>query len=422
MLAARSAVARLASRRGEVALLSGYSRDDRHVLALLLAPFFIAAFSLGISQTLRPAQRLIEDLAAVPMRSDSAASRPASRMAALDPAVPAPRLPAAPVEPGRLALPELVFPSAAPPIQVPGTIVLPAFASVWPPLPPALPGRLVLPVLAAWPPAPPHIERPGSIVLPELAAAWPPPAPHVSIAPAERLAPWTPPAVPWRLDGSPPEMRVPMPEVSAVCRPAVGDGPAPLSARRAPSLVSAESSSADAASFGRRLAAAARTQGDGLVVYSARYQRIAYPMGDVAPLHGACTDVVIRAYRAMGIDLQELVQRLRVGSGDANIDHRRTETLRRFFSKYGQSLPISAFPEDYQPGDVVTYHRPFSRVSRSHIAVVSDVLAATGRPMIIHNRGWGVQLEDALFVDRITGHYRYAPAAMAGRMVSAALR
>ena len=130
-------------------------------------------------------------------------------------------------------------------------------------------------------------------------------------------------------------------------------------------------------------------------------------MGDVAPLHGACTDVVIRAYRALGIDLQELVHRAQVGSGDTNIDHRRTETLRRFFARYGETLPVTAFPEDYQPGDIVTYYRPFSRVSRSHIAIVSDVLAPTTRPMIVHNRGWGPQVEDALFVDRITGHYRF---------------
>ena len=120
------------------------------------------------------------------------------------------------------------------------------------------------------------------------------------------------------------------------------------------------------------------------------------------------TDVIIRAYRALGIDLQELVHRARVGSGDASIDHRRTEILRRFFARYGEALSVSDFPEDYQPGDIVTYYRPFSRVSRSHIAIVSDVLATTTRPMIVHNRGWELQLEDALFVDRITGHYRFA--------------
>ena len=81
--------------------------------------------------------------------------------------------------------------------------------------------------------------------------------------------------------------------------------------------------------------------------------------------------------------------------------------MRRFFQKHATSLPITAFPEDYKPGDIVTYHRPFSRVSTSHIAIVTDVLAPTGRPMIVHNRGYGAQIEDALFVDRITGHYRY---------------
>jgi uncharacterized protein YijF (DUF1287 family) len=175
----------------------------------------------------------------------------------------------------------------------------------------------------------------------------------------------------------------------------------------------------EGADFGLLLAAAARSQLGELVIYTARYQRIAYPRGDVAPMHGACTDVVIRAYRALGIDLQELVHRARVGTGDPNIDHRRTATLRRFFARHGQSLPVTNFPEDYRPGDIVTYYRPFSRVSRSHIAIVSDVLAPTGRPMIVHNRGWGPQLEDALFVDRITGHYRFTGSATDRKPVAA---
>ena len=67
---------------------------------------------------------------------------------------------------------------------------------------------------------------------------------------------------------------------------------------------------------------------------------------------------------------------------------------------------MTDFAEDYQPGDVVTYHRPQNQHSRSHIAIVSDRLGPSGRPMIVHNRGWGPQLEDGLFVDEITGHYR----------------
>jgi hypothetical protein len=101
------------------------------------------------------------------------------------------------------------------------------------------------------------------------------------------------------------------------------------------------------------------------------------------------------------------VQAAGVGTGDTSIDHRRTATLRRLFTREGASLPITDFPENYKPGDIVTYYRPFSRVSRDHIAIVSDIIAPTGRPMIIHNRGYGPQIEDALFVDRITGHYRF---------------
>ena len=159
--------------------------------------------------------------------------------------------------------------------------------------------------------------------------------------------------------------------------------------------------------FGLALAQAARDQLDEFVIYNDRYRRIAYPMGDVHPMYGVCTDVVVRAYRVLGIDLQELVQKTRSGSGDPNIDHRRVDTLRRFFTRFGESLPISSFAEDYRPGDIVTYYRPQNSRSRTHIAVVSDFTTPSGRPLIIHNRGWGPQQEDGLFVDQITGHFRF---------------
>jgi uncharacterized protein YijF (DUF1287 family) len=161
------------------------------------------------------------------------------------------------------------------------------------------------------------------------------------------------------------------------------------------------------ATFGRLLAVAAAVQTTDLVVYQERYRDIAFPMGDVPALYGVCTDVIVRAYRALGIDLQELVYRARIGIGDRSIDHRRTETLRRFFARYGVSLPISDFAEDYLPGDIVTYSRPSGRTSQSHIAIVSDQVAASGRPMIVHNRAWGPTIEDALFANEITGHYRF---------------
>jgi len=165
---------------------------------------------------------------------------------------------------------------------------------------------------------------------------------------------------------------------------------------------------ASPSAFGLMLASAARAQTDDLVVYSDTYRQIGFPMGDVPSLYGVCTDVVVRAYRALGVDLQVLVHEAGLGTGDTSIDHRRTQTLRRFFARYGVSLPVTDFVEDYRPGDIVTYHRATGRTSQSHIAIVSDVIAPSGRPMIVHNRGWGPQLEDALFASDMTGHYRFA--------------
>ncbi|KAB2846565.1 MAG: DUF1287 domain-containing protein [Hyphomicrobiaceae bacterium] len=159
--------------------------------------------------------------------------------------------------------------------------------------------------------------------------------------------------------------------------------------------------------FGEKLAAAAFEQTKKDVTYDPRYVRISYPMGDVPEHLGVCTDVVIRAYRVFGIDLQQLVQTTRSGTGDTNIDHRRVIILRKFLEKHGQSLPVSAFPEDYKPGDLVTYFKPYGRTSKFHIAIVSDRLTPDARPLIIHNRGYGAKLEDALFRERITGHYRF---------------
>ncbi len=166
-------------------------------------------------------------------------------------------------------------------------------------------------------------------------------------------------------------------------------------------------SDASAADFGQALAEAAQQQLGEFVVYTDSYKRLSFPMGDVPSLFGVCTDVVIRAYRTVGVDLQRLVHRARVGSGDPNIDHRRTEVLRRFFAANGRSLSVTDVADDYFPGDIVTYYRPQNKGSQSHIAIVSNTKSASGRPLIVHNRGWGPQLEDALFVDQITGHYRY---------------
>ncbi|MEO0671478.1 MAG: DUF1287 domain-containing protein [Pseudomonadota bacterium] len=177
----------------------------------------------------------------------------------------------------------------------------------------------------------------------------------------------------------------------------------------APSHVAnaASSSAKKSAPFGERLADAASAQRWVPVVYNPAYVKLKYPGGDVPWYTGVCTDVVVRAYRKLGIDLQVKVHRARVGSGDRNIDHRRVNVLRKFFARHGTSLPVTKNPENYKPGDLVTYYMPDGTFSKTHIAVVAKQKTASGRPMVIHNRGFGVQLENWLFAEKITGHYRY---------------
>ena len=165
--------------------------------------------------------------------------------------------------------------------------------------------------------------------------------------------------------------------------------------------------------MGLRLVAAARSQVSRYVVYTPDYAKLSYPGGDIPPNLGVCTDVVVRAYRALGFDLQKAIHESRLGSGDRNIDHRRVPVQRKYFAKFGVSLPLAsdpkANPAAFQPGDLVTYQLPPGGFSTTHIAIVSDRTTPGGVPLVIHNRSVGVQEEDWLFGWKITGHYRFEP-------------
>jgi len=153
------------------------------------------------------------------------------------------------------------------------------------------------------------------------------------------------------------------------------------------------------------------------VRYDGSYRRIDYPGGDVPPTVGVCTDVVIRAYRVLDIDLQQRVHEDMLGhfaaypqiwnlrKPDSNIDHRRVPNLQVFFSRHGTELPMSTDPLDYRTGDLVTWT---VAGNLPHIGIVVDHRSPDGqRPMIVHNIGAGPQLEDILFAYPMTGHYRY---------------
>lgn len=170
------------------------------------------------------------------------------------------------------------------------------------------------------------------------------------------------------------------------------------------------------ADFAADLARAAEERTKRLVTYDPSYVRLTYPMGDPPDDRGVCSDVVIRAFRGVGIDLQVLVHEdmRRAFSAypniwgltrtDRNIDHRRVPNLETFFRRHGAELPVSAQAEDYLPGDVVSWRLPNGL---PHIGIVSTARAPSGRPIIVHNIGASTRAEDMLFDFDIVGHFRF---------------
>jgi uncharacterized protein YijF (DUF1287 family) len=169
--------------------------------------------------------------------------------------------------------------------------------------------------------------------------------------------------------------------------------------------------------FSKQLVEAARERTSHQVTYNGSYLRVDYPGGDVPDNVGVCTDVIIRSYRKLGIDLQQVVHEdMRANFGlypgnwglkkpDTNIDHRRVPNLQTFFTRHGSKLPVTRDVDDYSPGDLVTW---MVAGNLPHIGIVTDSKTLFGkRPLIVHNIGRGPVLEDMLFEYPITGHYRY---------------
>ncbi len=167
-------------------------------------------------------------------------------------------------------------------------------------------------------------------------------------------------------------------------------------------------------STGAALARAAARQVGVTLLYDPAYARIAYPNGDVPAERGVCADVIVRAFRRVGIDLQaEVHQDMTKNFGayprswglsrpDSNIDHRRVPNLMKYFERKGKKLPLDSA---YQPGDVVAW-----RLSNGlhHIGMVAeDRVPGTDRPYMIHNIGAGARKEDVLRAFVILGHYRW---------------
>ena len=171
-------------------------------------------------------------------------------------------------------------------------------------------------------------------------------------------------------------------------------------------------------SFAEKLSNAAISIIDKNVIYTPDYVKLKYPNGDVPAKTGVCTDVIIRAYRKLNIDLQKEVHEDMVANftkypnlekwglktTDKNIDHRRVPNLEVFFGRKGKTLPISQTANDYKTGEIVTW---MINDKLPHIGIVTHVKSSNGNPMLVHNVGSGQVLEDCLFSYTIVGHFQY---------------
>lgn len=171
--------------------------------------------------------------------------------------------------------------------------------------------------------------------------------------------------------------------------------------------------------FEEKLSDAAISIIDPTINYDPAYLSIEYPNGDVPKNKGVCTDVIIRSYRILGIDLQKEVHEDMVANfskypnfekwgmtkTDTNIDHRRVPNLEVFFERKGEKLAVNNDPSTYKTGDIVTW---MINDKLPHIGIVTNKKSRDGkRNLIVHNVGGGQVMEDCLFNYKIVGHYKF---------------
>jgi uncharacterized protein YijF (DUF1287 family) len=167
----------------------------------------------------------------------------------------------------------------------------------------------------------------------------------------------------------------------------------------------------------KQMLAGAVAQAGVTTSYDPAYVSLDYPGGDVPESTGVCSDVVVRAFRKAGIDLQkEIHEDMQAARSDyptkwgaiapdSNIDHRRVLNLMAYFRRHGKSLPITYEATDYQPGDIVAWDLT---LGIDHIGIVTNMLSdSPDRYLIVHNIGVGTRVEDVLFDWTIKGHYRF---------------
>src|SRR6185436_10016193 len=151
--------------------------------------------------------------------------------------------------------------------------------------------------------------------------------------------------------------------------------------------------------------------------YDPSYQKLEYPNGDVPIETGVCSDVIVRAFRNTGTDLQKEVHedmksnfssyptKWGLSGTDRNIDHRRVPNLQTYFARKGKQVATTGNADTFMPGDIVTWDLGGGV---DHVGLVVNVwYKPSQRYLIVHNIGAGTRMEDVIFAWKITGHYRY---------------
>jgi uncharacterized protein YijF (DUF1287 family) len=165
-----------------------------------------------------------------------------------------------------------------------------------------------------------------------------------------------------------------------------------------------------------KLVASARSQIGRTISYDPAYRKLIYPGGDVPKETGVCSDVVVRALREQGLDLQQQLhedmkrdfrvypQKWNLKQPDPNIDHRRVLNLMTYFQRQGYAQKIADQATNFAAGDIVAWD-----LGRgvTHIGIVSDRRSANGVPLVIHNIGRGTREENILLQYHVIGHYRW---------------
>ena len=147
--------------------------------------------------------------------------------------------------------------------------------------------------------------------------------------------------------------------------------------------------------------------------YVETYRVLDYPNGDMPRDEGVCTDVVVRALRNAGYDLQSLLSEDRattpraypaIVKPDRNIDHRRVRNLLVYFRRHFESLPASS---TWLPGDVA-FLDTMGDSRPEHIGVVSDQVGPSGKPLIINSwtNGYVTSEMDLLPMVPVTHRFR----------------